>query len=738
MTDKIIIPAPKYIRSKNKKIDIVDKKGKLNFSFEITDTCTSPKIDIALKMINEEISSKLDIRLQINGSFPKHKEKQIQKRIFIIPIGENTSLEDEFIHKLLDKEDMKLFSGKSSNEQKYILKTQNDDTVIIAGYPQGILYGAMSLIQLFNFAPNKLSIPQVHIRDYPDIEYRAASSWLIGGEASRWSHDWGDGIDMLISRFKRKIDFCLKYKINVVFFDGFEWDANKFPGYSSAMRKLNSYAFARGIRLVYGGFGIGIGGRQDNGYGFEGGGLGKGLGGKNRKCYPDGETYKCCGDERNCNTRENGTCRSNDRLNELIKRDLAEYVRKIEPRALYIHHEDFDTMRFGRYWWDNRCESCHEKWPNDRIESINGGAGAIAHGYDILSEAVSSVRNASSGYNAANDCLIIIVSPFYGAWSESDDDWDKVVEFWKNVSVKMKHKKNILLGFREQFLRKDNNQKRIKELSESLNGIGTFTCALGGADLYSSDALYTAVPVLNHCFEGSGSIYNFCGRAFQEPQQMLNSEFTWNLKSPWFYEPSSTCEECIDIYKELFQGKNIPVEIKGKNGFLKKACIQLYGKQAGMKMFDFYTLNSGSGEYPLVFLYYQFHRKQYFTENNLFNIKDRVLVRKDRERFARINKLTQKAISLVVEAYHSPNIPGSSIEDIEFLIRFLHAGSLFSGIMAKICEKKIDKNDILKDIMGLEKYLKKAFKFDISCKGNSDLEFWPVYIRNIKAFLKRV
>ena len=118
----------------------------------------------------------------------------------------------------------------------------------------------MSILQLIRHNSAGLEIPQMYVRDYPDFEFRAASDWLLNGEVNRWSMDRGQGVEAYRKLIKQKLDRALQYKVNMVLIDGFGWGLKqRFEGYAELMRDLNTYARARGIHLLYGGYGASYG-----------------------------------------------------------------------------------------------------------------------------------------------------------------------------------------------------------------------------------------------------------------------------------------------------------------------------------------------------------------------------------------------------------------------------------------------------------------------------------------------
>lgn len=703
-----IIPSPKSIEQSGKNL-----------------ACNNPDmpISIASNQHTAEIDNVLDIIKNELG-------KVARRKIVSEPGQNNLSLEIVIGDKGFE------FLSNTRNKEAYILKSCSDTNRIIlaAKNSLGILHAAMTLRQLIKNDNGNVSIPGVCICDYPDVEYRVGARWLLCAEACRWAYDWGDGREKLLERIKGKIDFCMQNKINAVFFDGFSWNTDKYPKYSADMRMLNHYSRLRGVKLVFGGHGIGVGGCGKDAMLAEAHDSPHGLGGDyNRKNYPDGETYPCSGNNpKVLESRFNGTCRSNEALNQLKKQDLIEYVRKIEPSALYIHHEDQNLFyeEGQKVFWDLRCPDCRGKWPDDRLEKIGGGASAIAHGYNVLCEALTSVKNPKTNYDAAKDCTIFLVSPGYGSVDESDAIWDKTVELWTNISKEMKYKENVLFGFREQFRREDNGKMRIKEMADSLNksgqGHGMFLFAVGGADLYLNDALYSATPVLNNAFEGATSIFNFSGVVFQEPQELLNSEYTWNINSNVYSESIPSRDEAIKLYEKYAYKRYIPAPIKV---FLEKSCRYLYGNDAADYIRQFYLLGSETQEYPLCIMYYRFSLKKFFQCYH-GEIAGREKENTP-EKWKEILEQTRQGVKLIEKALACKSIPTIIRPDVDMLFKCLTVGEKFADavcwILVKTNAKKV--NLILCE---LEEYIADNFQFNFTSPGNSDIELWPIYIKKLK------
>ena len=681
-------------------------------------------------------------KFNVKAKIYKKKELCKGKTIILSTLDrlEETKLTEDIYKKLLPS-----YKG----DQGYYLSSFSRNRVYLVGTgEQGVLYGMMSLIQLFRADKNNCLIPQIQIIDWPDFEYRCASNWLIHGETTRWGYDWGDGVESFVKRTKKKLEFCLKYKINMVHFEGFNWDCKKFPGYAGKMRELNRYARERGISLVFGGYGIGLGGRGKK-TGLVGIDFVRGLGDKNRISYPEGKVYQCCGDFRNEETRFNGTCRSNEELNKLKRTTLAKYVKMIEPGALYIHHEDLARYEKVQKWWDWRCNRCREKWPNNKLEAVDGAAGAVAEGYNWLCEAVYSVKNKKSGYDGEKDCRIILISPLYTHDAEPDVVWNKEIEFWKNVSRQMKHSGNVYFGFREQFLRKDTGKKRITELSKAMESVGKehkiYLFAVGGADLYTNDLLFVSTPALNYLFEKADIVFNFSGHLHQEPLQVLNSEYQWNVNSPWYTEKLSTYEKVRKKWTEHTSKKFMPEEIYGEKGFLEKICLKIYGKEAGKYMAQIYRLGKTQYDGPLSIMDYpEPYTKLPVSYVSLKEMDSHSLfVTYWSEKLSS----TTKALKLAGLALASNEFNEEQREDVEWFFKCLTVGEKFAGIFLTVYsaageksrqKKETEIKDIKKKINQLKKYLKNNFSFNITSPGNSDIEVWTDCLRSLSGLFHKL
>ena len=384
---------------------------------------------------------------------------------------------------LLDEADRAVLSDPKRSEQGYVIRSGNNRMAVVGGSAQGTLYGAVTVLQLLQVDRGNVSIPRVHVRDWPDFRYRIAESPTFGEGRNNfdrgWCYDWGDGVDNYRERLKGIFDRCLRYKINMMCFtSGFDdpfskmWDGDEFP----LQKDLNRLAAERGVKLLIGGYGVGSNDPTM----------------RNRRSYPAGEAYSCFFDP------NLGNCRSNDALTKRIQDRIHDYVRKTEPRALYIHHEDIWDYATAHAYWKQRCDQCKKRWPSDEMAAADGAAGGFMHGYNAICDAIFSVKNADSGYDASRDCLVLLVSPGYTSSDESDAEWDKQLAYWKFASKLLKYKKNVCTCIREQFLRNDNNHKRVLEMANAIRneggGPGLFTFSISRTSLWCLGPLFLTRP----------------------------------------------------------------------------------------------------------------------------------------------------------------------------------------------------------------------------------------------------
>ncbi len=120
--------------------------------------------------------------------------------------------------------DREVLAGSAHYGQSYVIRTPDAKSMwVIGGSEQGVLWGAMTVLQLIRRGAKGTEVEGVYIRDYPDFEFRASADWLLNVEVNRWALDRGQGIEAFARLCERKLDEMLRLKINMVLMDGFGW-----------------------------------------------------------------------------------------------------------------------------------------------------------------------------------------------------------------------------------------------------------------------------------------------------------------------------------------------------------------------------------------------------------------------------------------------------------------------------------------------------------------------------------
>ncbi|MDD3695444.1 MAG: hypothetical protein PHG44_05695 [Lentisphaeria bacterium] len=564
-------------------------------------------------------------------------------------------------------EDEKDFFSKCENAaEAYILRLKKASIELIATKHAGFINAAMSARQLLCWKNDTLSFPLGELHDWPDFGVRAAARWTLCGEATRWALDYGEGPEAFLEFAQKELDFLMRHKVNAVYFDGFTLDAERFPGYARLVSSLNDYAALRNIRLVFGFYGIGFGGYGADNMLAEAHNFLPGAGADfNRKHYPDGEKYACCGNNpARPETRFNGTCRSNPGLAARKRQMIMDFVRRIRPRALYIHNEDlagFDKTE--EVFWRQRCQECRKKWPDDALESTQGGAAGLAYGFDVLCEAVAAVKEPDFNYDGARDCSILLTSPGYGSGGfDSEEEWGKTVQLWTNISKQMKYVNNVFFTFREQFLSEDAQGSRIEKLCDSIKRDGKGhqlqVFVVSGADLYLDDGQFAACTQFNAAFKTAGMIFNFNGLPTQNLQVLLNAMHDWSLP------PASSLS--FSHYREVCQQRLIPESWCQSGGLIEQLCLYLYGQQAAAVMKEYFLLGKNSLLAPMATAYFHFSLKKFFQR---YKEEYQTKRAEKSQQWQEIHRLSQEAISLLELALAK----GITVERQESVQRLLQA-----------------------------------------------------------------
>ncbi|HQH53792.1 MAG TPA: hypothetical protein PKY01_15285 [Candidatus Hydrogenedentes bacterium] len=483
---------------------------------------------------------------------------------------------------------LELAQSKSlDHDQGYVIYSVADAPVLLYSRTSlGLLYAASTLGQVLEPAEKGLALRHLIVEDFPSFPFRG-NNWNLFAEIGGWSYERGDGLVEYEKRLMRKLDLCARYKINVVIVDGVGWNADRFPGYADMMRRLNRAARTRGIHLCYTGYSAGYGPPPYHAPVFQ-----------NRREYPDGEVYACCGNpssESVETTRTMGTCLSNRQLLAEKQENLVDFVRRVEPGMLYLHGLDINSINECEVSWAMRCPDCRGQWPSDSIFAADGMAGAYGWYYNALAGSVNEVKSDETDYDAARDCILYMISPNYTQSSESDAEWNAHLEYFTTLSREL-HYKNIMIGLREQFCNQDTRTFRCREMRAALDregsGVPFGVIHFYGGDLYDNNVPFLPVPLFNKCFEGVGLVLNGNGNAYQEPQQLLNAEYGWNPDGSAFLHmaPPSLFDEFRSRLLRLSSGEEKPAELFGEGAFLDAACRSLYGKEAGKWVAQMYRL----------------------------------------------------------------------------------------------------------------------------------------------------
>ncbi len=593
-----IIPTPQYLEILNQSL-VVPNGGALEIVLGPRAAVSSPKMKLAADFLKQALDG-ASASVQVRITDQKPSGAAIHLWDWTADPKPPVSLN------LLDRQTL---SDSNHGGQSYIVRTPDANSIWALGSSdQGVLLAAMTILQSIRRTSAGLEIPGMYVRDYPDFGFRAASDWLLYAESFRWALDRGQGVEAYGKLIRRRLDHALRYKINMVLMDGFGWGLKqRFAGYAELMRDLNIYARARGIHLLYGGYGASydVAHQTDpKNANVEGAYLGEAF--LNRESYPDGPTYRCMGFEsgiKGSDASTWGTCRGNEELNRLKDEELRKFVAAVEPGALYIHHEDFGNFRGTEKSWRNRCARCRKRWPNDSLLASDGGAGGFANGYAALVRAVNSVKSPSTGYDAARDCQIVLISPVYMPDSPAPDDWANALTFWRNVGEQLPRAHNLQAGFREVFPQKYGSEKWTEQFNATMKAagldLGQYLFFLGGADNYASDYPLTGVPAMNALFHGARTIYNGTGDFYREPMEIISAEYSWNFRSTGFFTDPLRNAEALDIWRSYILNKDQPDAIFGASKLYDRVCDLLYGPQAGPIMAAYYK---ESAELPDVVL----------------------------------------------------------------------------------------------------------------------------------------
>ena len=467
--------------------------------------------------------------------------------------------------------------------EAYRLEVSKAGVELSALTAEGLLRGAATLLQMTRLEKGVATTPCAAVNDWPNFRHRCAADWLVNVECNRWAYDRGDGAAAFLARIKRKLDFCFAHKINMVWFDGFGWDTERFPGYAPLLKECNRHARRLGIKLVSAGYGGGYGTSYQAGEIYRYGYFGKVY--LNKRPYPDGEEYACCGWPASP-SRRYGTCPSNEQLRAAKLEEMKRFVREVNPGFMYIHDIDGDAWLPVKETWKQRCGECRRRWPSDELADADGHAGAYSSWFKQVRQELSALP-ASGDYSPARDLVLIFTSPLYTSYHEPEDVWDLEMRYFDSLSRLIGPERGIEFGLREQFFT-TGNRKKIGALRELLdkngNGHGIHVISFGGGDNYISDDLTNISGAMAHFFDGAESVCLSNGGMHQEPIQALNADFLWSGTAGGHRENPANEAEAVAVFEKIASGSHKPAAIFEAGGVFDQTCSRLWGRDAGQFM----------------------------------------------------------------------------------------------------------------------------------------------------------
>ncbi len=573
--------------------------------------------------------------------------------------------------------------GVAQEEQAYELTVDESGAVIIARDSAGFFHGAASLLQLVS--PGGVQFARVV--DSPDFEFRVAD-WLLNVEANRWGYERGDGRAATVDRLRRKIDQAARYKLNVIWFDGFGWSVERSPGYAEAARDLARYARSRGIRLAHAGYGGGYGFAYQTSELYSAPYMGEVF--ENRRPYPDGPIYDCVGEPSYATSWRYGTCVSNEGLAEAKLIELVRFVETCEPGMLYVHDVDIGGWGTGIEGWRRRCDACRERWPSDDLAAEDGMAGAYATWFRALAAAVNAARSEDGEYVAARDCEIVFVGPVYTGAEEADELWDAECVYFERLSRAMGPAPNVQFGIREQLVSDRSPRLRVAELSDRLravgNGHGVFVCAFVGGDSYYSDQLVAPSATLNTHFAGARTIYSVNTGSVSEPAQLVAAEYAWNASAPGAAPIASSHGEASALLEASRSGDLRPDALY--EDLLSRICRQLYGATAGPIMAEVFAPRPPQRR-PVPVVWHAITREL---------ARLRAGDPGDANFWRSRAQASEDAATLVEQARSCGGVSPGAREDLAWLARCLSVGRLFCEALAEHYAGSSDRERTLTEI----------------------------------------
>ncbi len=524
-----------------------------------------------------------------------HGAQVLGKRLRAPIMGSAPAGRLQVVLRLVESLDLPADVTPDLREEAYALRVAPDGVTIEALTDEGLLRGAATLLQLLQDEDGRVTCPCVEILDWPFFRFRCAADWLVNVECNRWAYDWGDGVEACVARMERKLDMCFAYKINQVWFDGFGWSLDRTLHYLPIVQRLTRYARERGIRLTFAGYGGGYGTSYQRSELYRAGYQGKVF--VNRRPYPDGEEYLCCGLPGYDEARRYGTCLSNIALQEAKIEEMVQFVSAVKPGFVYVHDIDAGHLSEAHQAWLMRCDECRRQFPSDEMANARGHAGAMAAWCRRLIDGLHGVE-AEEDYNPPDDLSIVFTSPVYTQYQEpgQPEVWQAEVEYFRCLSALIGPAPGVMFGLREQFLDPDGSP-RITQLRSALdavgNGHGALVISFLGGDCYLSDELVNASCCLAHLFEGARSVCLSNGGLHEEPLQLLNARALWSGPGSGFSAAVESSQQAETLAKAVVAGEHRPESVFGPDGALNTACRLLWGAEAGRHMAEAYRAGGG-------------------------------------------------------------------------------------------------------------------------------------------------
>ena len=579
------------------------------------------------------------------------------------------------------------FASAVGREQGYILEVRSGGIVLGAQALPGLQHAAATLLQvLAGVAP--AAVPCARIEDWPDVRFRVAD-WLLNAEINRWGLERGDGREALAARMRRKLDLAARLKANVIWFDGFGWDAERTPGYAGFVRDLATEARERHIRLAHAGYGGGYGFAYQKHFIYDSPYHGRIL--ENRSRYPDGPAYDCVGHPRYAASWRFGTCLSNPALAQQKLAELTDFVRRCQPGMLYIH--DIDTGDFGlaHEGWKRRCPACRARWPDDAMASATGAAAAYAAWYRQAATAIGAAASDDASYVPARDCEVVFVGPVYTGPRDTDEIWQQECDYVAMVSDLMGPFPNVQFGLREQVVPAPGYPSRVAMLQDRLarvgHGHGAFVVAFTGGDNYFSDTLVPAAAALQGSYAGASTIYVKNLGAVAEPAQALCATYAWNAAAPGALAAPTDREAALGLLTACQKGHVVPPGWNDADGPVHDACRLLYGPGAAMPMARLVGLGLPDGLAPVATGWGAVSREVALLLSDAPAPADAAA---RPERWRRRAQITTAAMGLLEEALTAAPLDPLTRGDLRWLRTRLGIGRRFAELLASAWEWRLD------------------------------------------------